>query len=184
MKIITWVDLEGQYRVTTPAFADLLNLNDFDEDSAINWTWAVLTATGNYGIPFDHPNFVIDGAEFASRNIANGGETFWRAGKPGPDGKRRTRDGAWGMGPDGFPIVDMPKARIVQMDLIRVVRDEQLKVLDDLQARAVGRGDDVERINLEQQKQVLRDLPTTFDLTAHTTPNELKAAWPIELPIL
>ena len=182
MKIITWVDLEGQYRITTPAFDHLQRARGFSEDDAINWVWTVLVQVGGYGIPFGHPMFVIDGDEFASRNVANGGETFWRAGKPGPDGKRRTKDGAWGMGPDGFPIVDMPKARIVQTDLIRVVRDEQLEMLDKLQMQAMGKQDNAERIRLEQEKQVLRDLPSTFDLSAYTTPEALKAAWPAELP--
>ena len=78
--------------------------------------------------------------------------------------------------------VNMEKARGVQMDYIRAARDKRLEDLDDIQGRAMGRADNAERARLEQEKQVLRDLPSTFDLAGYTTPQELKDAWPVELP--
>ena len=77
----------------------------------------------------------------------------------------------------------MVKARIVQMDYIRDQRDQELKLIDELQLRSLGRGDNDERVRLEQEKQILRDLPANFDLSIHATPEALKAAWPAELPV-
>lgn len=69
--------------------------------------------------------------------------------------------------------VDMVKARTIHMDRIRVVRDKELEKLDI----ETLKGKDV-----QAQKQKLRDIPQTFDLSVATTPNELKALWPTELP--
>jgi hypothetical protein len=68
--------------------------------------------------------------------------------------------------------VDMVKARVFHMDQIRKARDEKLEELDIEQLQ----GNDV-----AAEKQVLRDLPTTFDLTGAATPEDLKALWPAEL---
>jgi len=65
--------------------------------------------------------------------------------------------------------VDMDKAREVHMDNIRAVRNEKLQGLDI----ETLKGNDV-----QAQKQDLRDLPKTFDLTAASTPEELKKLWP------
>jgi hypothetical protein len=83
--------------------------------------------------------------------------------------KDRTFRDAWK--PD--LTVDMPKARAIHMDRIRVVRDKELARLDIEQLK----GSDV-----AAQKQALRDIPQTFDLTAATTPDDLKALWPADLP--
>lgn len=68
--------------------------------------------------------------------------------------------------------IDMNKAREVHMDKIRELRDEKLKELDI----ETLKGNDV-----QAQKQVLRDLPQTIDLSTATTPEELKAIMPSEL---
>lgn len=68
--------------------------------------------------------------------------------------------------------VDMPLARVIHMDHIRIARDEKLKLLD-IEAR---KGNDV-----AVEAQALRDLPQTFDLSGAATPDELKALWPLEL---
>ncbi len=83
---------------------------------------------------------------------------------------------------DGRPKVNMANARLVQMDYIRAERDKELERLDALQGRAMGRNDNAERTRLEQEKQTLRDLPMTFDLSVHLDPQELMEAWPTELP--
>jgi len=79
----------------------------------------------------------------------------------------RTFRGAW-----GYDLsVDMPKARVIHMGKIRLARDERLNELDK---RKYGAEKDDER-------QVLRDIPTAFDLSTATTPDELKALWPTGL---
>jgi hypothetical protein len=59
------------------------------------------------------------------------------------------------------------------MDNIRSKRDEKLKELDIEQLKGV---------DVSAQKQVLRDIPQTFDLTGAATPDELKTLWPPEVP--
>ena len=80
-----------------------------------------------------------------------------------------------------MPInVNMSKARGIHMDKIRLVRNKQLAGLDVSFMRAVETGDASERVRIAGEKQVLRDIPQTLDLTTDT-PEELKAIWPIEL---
>lgn len=77
---------------------------------------------------------------------------------------------------------DMAKARGIQMDRIRYVRNQKLAELDLEYMQADERGDTATKTNIARQKQVLRDIPQTFDLTTpNDTPEELKAMWPAEL---
>jgi hypothetical protein len=69
---------------------------------------------------------------------------------------------------EGGIKIDMPKARAIHMARIR---DKRNKRLEELDKRKYGAEYDAER-------QALRDLPQTFDLTQATTPDELKALWP------
>lgn len=78
--------------------------------------------------------------------------------------------------------VDMPTARVIHLDRIRRVRNTRLNVLDKDWMRAVGQGDTVGAATIEAQRQALRDLPQTFDLTTAATPEELMARWPSQLP--
>jgi len=68
--------------------------------------------------------------------------------------------------------VDMPRARVKHMERIRRMRDKKLKELDI----ETLKGNDV-----QEEKQVLRDIPATFDLDSASTPDELKALLPKEL---
>lgn len=68
--------------------------------------------------------------------------------------------------------VCMDKARAIHMNEIRKKRDKKLAKLDIEQLK----GNEV-----AAEKQALRDLPDTFDLTIAQTPEELKALWPSEL---
>ena len=78
--------------------------------------------------------------------------------------------------------VNMPKARIIHMDRIRVVRNAELVKLDVAFMRAIEAGDVVEQQRIAALKQELRDIPQTFDLSSFRTPNTLRAAWPQGLP--
>jgi len=80
-------------------------------------------------------------------------------------------------------IVNMPKARGVHMNVIRVVRNAELVKEDLTFMRAVEDGDTDAQATIKTKKQTLRDIPQTFDLTTdNDTPEELKAKWPAELP--
>jgi hypothetical protein len=81
-----------------------------------------------------------------------------------------------------MPItVNMAKARGIHMDKIRVVRNAELAAKDITFMRAVEAGDTSTQATIATEKQTLRDIPQTFDLTTDT-PEELKAKWPVQLP--
>ena len=78
--------------------------------------------------------------------------------------------------------VNMPKARDLQMNYIRRVRNAELLRLDEDFLRALEDDDVVERQRIVGRKRILRDIPQTFDLSVYATPEELKTAWPVEIP--
>ena len=192
-KIITWVDLQGRYRVTSPAYADLLKRRGLNEEEAIEFTWDALVAKGGYGIAPDHPRHLVEDADQRQRILDCCG-TYFRYGvfmRPNREGIRDedgqvclcrdARDGAWEMDVDGRPKVNMAKARGVHMDCIRVCRNAELVKLDVPALRAMETGDTSAQSTIATEKQVLRDIPQTFDLTTDT-PEQLKGKWPSELP--
>jgi hypothetical protein len=82
-----------------------------------------------------------------------------------------------------MPInVNMTKARAIHLAEIRRVRDAELVKKDVPFMRAVEAGDTSAQATIATEKQVLRDIPATFDLTDAGTPELLKAKWPTELP--
>lgn len=84
---------------------------------------------------------------------------------------------------DGKSVtVNMQKAREIHMDTIRVARNSQLAALDVPQITAIAKGDTAVARAIEAQKQQLRDIPQTLDLTIAKTPEELKAIWVDGLP--
>lgn len=70
---------------------------------------------------------------------------------------------------NGEVSVDMPKARDVLREKMRVARAPLLAALDIEQMR--GR-------NVEAQKQALRDVTSNPAIDSASTPEELKATWP------
>lgn len=99
------------------------------------------------------------------------------------DGDKYFKD-AWRHVPGEKRVeVDMPKARILHMNNIRMSRDAELEALDVPFMRAVEAGDITEQQRIAAQKQVLRAIPQTFDLATYTTPEALRAAWPVQLPV-
>lgn len=75
---------------------------------------------------------------------------------------------AWVSGEKPIDI-DMAKAQSVHMEHIRKARNQKLQELDV---------ETLKGIDVQAEKQVLRDIPQTFDLTVATTPEELKNLWP------
>ena len=81
-----------------------------------------------------------------------------------------------------MPIkVNMSKAREIHMGAIRKVRDAELIKTDAPFLRAVEAGDTKSQATIAAEKQVLRNIPQTFDL-ASQHPTQLKKLWPVELP--
>ena len=79
--------------------------------------------------------------------------------------------------------VNMTKARVIHVDRIREVRNAELAKLDIPWMKAVEAGDTSSQATIATEKQTLRDIPATFDITTGvTTPEALKLKWPTELP--
>lgn len=83
-----------------------------------------------------------------------------------------------------MPInVNMSKARAIHLAEIRRVRNAELVKKDVPFMRAVEVGDTDAEATIATEKQALRDIPATFDITTGVdTPEKLKAKWPDELP--
>jgi len=83
-----------------------------------------------------------------------------------------------------MPInINMSKARAIHLTEIRRVRNAELVKEDVNMLKAIEGGDASAQSTVATKKQVLRDIPATFDLTTGvTTPEALKAKWPDELP--
>ena len=80
-----------------------------------------------------------------------------------------------------MPIkINMEKARGIQMDKIREVRNKEL-AKKDVEFMKALEADDRSSTAIATEKQALRDIPQTFDLTTDT-PEELKEKWPAGLP--
>jgi hypothetical protein len=77
--------------------------------------------------------------------------------------------------------VNMPKARGKHMDCIRLARNKELAAKDIPWMKAVEDGDTGAQATIKVEKQTLRDIPQTFDLTTDTT-QQLINKWPSELP--
>jgi hypothetical protein len=181
MMVITWVDLQGRYRVTSPAFNDSTRPPGETEIECLNRTWANLVAKGGYGIPLDYPHHYVEDADQRKKLIECSGTEFRYAGMPDANGDRSAERGAWEMDTDGTPRVNMEKARGVHMDAIRLVRNAELEKKDVPFMRAVESGDTEAQAAITEEKKILRDIPQTFDLTTRT-PAQLSAKWPKELP--
>ena len=79
--------------------------------------------------------------------------------------------------------VNMTKARVIHLEEIRRVRNEELAKEDINLMIANESGTSSEQDAVKAKKQTLRDIPATFDITTDVdTPEKLKAKWPAELP--
>lgn len=78
--------------------------------------------------------------------------------------------------------VNMAKARTLHMQEIRTARNQQLRELDIPFMRAVESGNQAAQETIGKQKQMLRDLPETFDIIKGIdSPSQLQGRWPREL---
>lgn len=92
----------------------------------------------------------------------------------------RTFREAW-LCSNGSIKIDMAKARAIHLDRIRTARDEKLAALDVPWMKAVEAGDRGAQAAIAVQKQELRDIPQTLDLTEARTAGALQAIWPESL---
>jgi hypothetical protein len=76
--------------------------------------------------------------------------------------------------------INMEQARRIHMDVIRAARNQRLADLDAPFLKALEGGELAEQQRIGNEKQVLRDIPQTFDLGTGT-PAQLKGKWPEEL---
>jgi hypothetical protein len=93
----------------------------------------------------------------------------------------RTFREAWSSPPEGSEVIgiDMPKARDIWRDKIRLAREPELPKLDAEFMKALEAGDTSEQTSIAAQKQAWRDAPAHPDIEAATTPDELKTVQPI-----
>ena len=94
----------------------------------------------------------------------------------------RTFRNAWeaNQSRDGIKV-NMTKARDIHMDKIRIMRDKKLDQLDVDYMRAQEQGNTTLINEIIAEKDRLRDLPATFDLSVAGSATELKALWPSNL---
>jgi hypothetical protein len=180
-KVITWVDLEGRVRTTLPAYEALAAELGLDEQGAVDFAWSKLVSA--HGLTEDHPHFQVDSDMLIARRVELSANDFRYVAIPDSNGRRSGVGGAWEMGDDGLPIVNMTKARAIHMDTIRISRNAELVKKDVPFMQAVETGDTDAQATIGTEKQTLRDIPQTFDITTDVdTPEKLKAKWPTELP--
>ena len=85
---------------------------------------------------------------------------------------------------NGQPELNHGECEALHMAEIRRVRNEELVARDITFMRAVEAGDTDAQATIGAEKQVLRDIPATFDITTDVdTPEKLKARWPSQLPV-
>lgn len=171
LKIITWMDPDGQYHVTSPAFKAVCETQQLNDDDLIAKIIGQLKET--HSLPTNQIFHVVDNDAQLSRLSGCCGSYFWHTQDGSP--------GAWDMDPEGLPVVNMARARGLHMDYIRKARNAELIRTDLAFMRAVEGKDTNAQAMISAEKQTLRDIPQTFDLTART-PAALMGKWPIELP--
>ena len=123
----------------------------------------VAIARAQGGVPADAVGHEVDVEELPSGDAAKAFRNAW------------TLDG-------GRVAIDMERARSVHMDRIRAARAPELARLDVAFMRGVEAGDQAGMAAVSAEKQQLRDLPQSFDLSVASTPEELHALWPAGLP--
>ena len=79
-------------------------------------------------------------------------------------------------------VEDMTKARAIHLDRIRVYRNAELVKEDIAFQRALEADSASDKAGVIANKETLRNLPSTFNLSGATNGTELDALWPSELP--
>jgi hypothetical protein len=77
--------------------------------------------------------------------------------------------------------INMPKAKEIHRNNIRVAREPKLQELDVQFQRALEKPAGSNTLDIVNRKQVLRDLPSDPKIEQAKTPEELKELWPCDL---
>jgi len=88
---------------------------------------------------------------------------------------------AWHYNANGKIPPGLPECRQLQMDNIRMARNKALAELDAPWMMAMETSDQVTADQIAVQKQGLKDIPQTFDLSVFKAARTIKEAWPEEL---
>jgi hypothetical protein len=88
---------------------------------------------------------------------------------------------AWTLSNDGKITIDLIQAKEIWIDIIRKYRDKALRTLDIETMMALGQGDMDGVKEIEEIKQILRDVPKKVITENFQTLNELKSYWPVVL---
>jgi len=151
--------LDSTYRICWPSYNDPTRPAGLTDDEFLDYAIQRMKETG--GLPADAVVIIVDSEDLPTD------EEFINA---------------WAMSGSNV-VVDMPKARLLHMEKIRAVRNAELAAKDITFMRAVEAGDASAQSTIAAEKQTLRDIPATFDITTDVdTPEKLKAKWPAELP--
>lgn len=90
----------------------------------------------------------------------------------------RTFRDAWGKEGAGIKV-NIPKARSIHLDNIRMFRNMKLDETDKELILAIEKEESLGELKIKRQS--LRDIPQNIDLESASTPEELKAIWPVGL---
>lgn len=162
-KIVVFENPEDPYNMVMvfPGFYDETRFNKFPKDT----DEALLERTVALVVPDGVNHWVLNFTDVPSDHECTASCEFYNAWR-------------W---IDGSVKVDMDKAKVIHMNEIRKARDNELAKLDVPWIKAQESGDIDEQTRIKAEKETLRNLPATFDLTCDT-PEELKAKWPEGLP--
>ena len=79
-------------------------------------------------------------------------------------------------------VVNMPKARIIHIDRIEAALKKEIDKENALLLIAEDENDGLTIAAIRVRRKTLRAIPQTFDLSGATTPEDLDALWPPEIP--
>ncbi len=79
---------------------------------------------------------------------------------------------------DGEAYMDMAAARIIWMDNLRTLRNIKLKELDIPSLRALEDNDHSALADVKSKKNILRNMPQSYDLSLADTWQDLLNMWP------
>jgi hypothetical protein len=85
---------------------------------------------------------------------------------------------AWVVTPEHMISVDMPKARDIHRDRLRLMRAPKFEPLERAQRSSLSRGDTATAAVVEERLQALRDVTDDPAIDLAQTPDELKQAIP------
>ncbi|MBI3452413.1 MAG: hypothetical protein HY057_06195 [Rhodospirillales bacterium] len=186
-KSILWSAGEG-LRVTTPVYSQMATVIESDGAWSAHPKRPVLVYPGRI-TPETESEFLLRVAEGGAATGALAPEegavpkgVAWSVCNATAVPADKTFRQAWTQDAAGGVSVDMAKARAIHMDRIRSARNMALDRLDKLYTRARGQNKQAEAEAVESQRQMLRDIPQTLDLSMAGTPEALKALWPAGWP--